>query len=352
METILDIFNNAAFSAITLTDTVNVVPNAYGRLNELGLFRDEPIPTTTAAVVIDNGVLNILPTRPRGAPPTFGTREGRQLKAFVVPHVPHNDAVLTTDVQNMLSWTSGLSAASLESVMGYVNRKLATMRRKHAATLENLRMGAIMGLIKDADGSTILDLFGSFSVSQQSFDLVLGTTTTDVGSLLDDLTGYTQDNLLGDTMTSIHCLASPTFMKRLLAHASVKAAYQFFNSANGSNPSRDNMRKMFPFHGIMFEEYRGGSYVLNEDNTRTFTRYIPDGEARFFPMGTTETFVNYWAPPDFLSAVNEPPSMDSQVFVAPLEPMKFGKGMEIHTESNPLPLVKRPQLLVRGFSSN
>ena len=32
--------------------------------------------------------------------------------------------------------------------------------------------------------------------------------------------------------------------------------------------------------------------------------------------------------------------------------MKFGAGVEIMTESNPLPLVKRPQLLVRGTSSN
>ncbi|NEU15094.1 major capsid protein, partial [Methylobacterium sp. BTF04] len=55
----------------------------------------------------------------------------------------------------------------------------------------------------------------------------------------------------------------------------------------------------------------------------------------------------------FWGSVNQAPNgADSEVFVAPLEPKKFGKGMDIHTESNPLPLVKRPALLVRGTTSN
>ncbi len=31
--------------------------------------------------------------------------------------------------------------------------------------------------------------------------------------------------------------------------------------------------------------------------------------------------------------------------------MKFDKGIEIHTESNPLPLCKRPALLAKGTSA-
>lgn len=351
MDTILDIFNNSAFSASTLTDNINVVPNAYGRINDLGIFDDEPIPTTSVTVNISKGVLNLLPTRQRGAPPSFGAPSRRQLKSFNVPHIPHDDAVLATDVQNMIA-LAGQSTAALDSVIGAVNRKLIDMRRKHAITLENLRMGALKGIITDADGTTILNLFTEFEVTQQVYDFTLSTASTDVGGMCDDLAGFMQDNLLGDTMDGIHCLASPAFMKKFLAHASVKAAYQFFNSANGNNPARDNMRKMFPFHGIMFEEYRGSATYLNEDGTTTVNKFVPDGDARFFPMGTTETFKTYWAPPDFVSEVNQAPEADAQVFVAPLETMKFGKGMELHTESNPLPLVKRPQLLVRGTTSN
>lgn len=350
MPEILDIFNNSAFSASALTDAVNMVPNAYGRANELGIFVDEPVPTTSVTVQIVNGVLNLLPTRPRGAPASLGAPERSNLRSFVIPHIPHDGAVLATDVQNMLARAPN---AALDTVINAVNRKLITMRRKHAITLENLRMGALKGIVYDYDGTTVIyNWFTEFGVTQQAFDFALGTSTTDVPGICADVVGYMEDNLMGDTMTSVHALASPSWMKKFLAHPNVQKAYNFFNQANGLNPQRDNVRKMFPFQGIMFEEYRGAATKLNEDKTTTVQKFIPDGDVRFFPIGTTETFKNYWAPPDFVDEVNVAPTADTQVFVAPLERMKFGKGMEMHTESNPLPICTRPALLVRGYSSN
>lgn len=347
MPEILDIFNNAAFSAVSLTDSVNIVPNTYGRLNELGLFNDEPITTTSVAIDISNGVLNLLPTRPRGGPASLGTPERRQMKAFVIPHIPHDDSVLAVDVQNMLARAP---AVGLETVLGAVNRKLIVMRRKHAVTLENLRVGAVKGVITDYDGSTLINLFTEFGISQKTVDFTFGTANADLGSRCREVAGYIEDNLMGDTMTGVMALCSPSFFDKLVTHASVKEAYKYFVATQ--NPLRNDLRKGFTFQNITFEEYRGTGTKLNEDGTTTAQRFIPDGDARFFPLGTTETFANYWAPPDFVDEVNTAPGLDAQVFVAPLERMKFGKGMDIHTESNPLPLCKRPNVLVRGFSSN
>jgi len=346
---ILDIFNDAAFGATALTDNVNIVPNMYGRINQLGLFKPEPIPTTSVAIEIDNGVLNLLPTRQRGAPPTFGTAEKRHLKSFIVPHIPHDDSVLTSDVQNMFAWTQGLAQRTLETVIGYANRKLISMRRKHAITLENLRMGAIRGIILDADGSVLLNLFTEFGVPQQAFDFQLGTASTDVGTVVRTVKGYMEDNLMGETMTSVGAVASPSWFARFVSHSSVRDAYKFFTATQ--NPLRDDVRRGFPFQGVEFEEYRGYATYLNEDKTTTKTLFVPDGDVRFFPMGTTETFSNYWSPPDFIYEENKAPAITSEVFVAPLEPKRFGKGVDIHTESNPLPICKRPALLVRGYSS-
>ena len=171
--------------------------------------------------------------------------------------------------------------------------------------------------------------------------------------MCDEVTGYMEDNLLGETMTGVHALASPEWMAKFTAHKSVKDSFMYF--ASPQNPNRDSLRKGFAFKGIDFEEYRGAGSYIQEEGTHGSDRFIPAGEVRFFPKGTSDTFVNYWAPPDFWGSVNTTPeivSPDSEVFVAPLEPKKFGKGMDIHTESNPLPLVKRPALLVRGTTSN
>ncbi len=350
MPTILDIFNQDAFSAASLTGTISLVPNTYGKVGQLGLFTPEPISTTSVIVSIENGVLNLLPTRPRGAPASLGTRGKQAPKAFVVPHIPHDDSVRATDVQNMLA--SSPAGAQLETVLGFVNRKLITMRRKHAITLENLRVGAIQGVIKDYDGSTLLNLFTAFGVTQKEVDFALGTSGTDVGAKIDEVVGYLEDNLNGETMTGVHALASPEWMAKFTSHASVKDAYKYFASA--PNPMRESVRKGFEFKGVTFEEYRGSaSYIQENGQPSTPARFIPAGDVRFFPLGTTDTFTNYWAPPDFWGSVNTAPdAADAEVFVAPLEPMKFGKGVDIHTESNPLPLVKRPALLVRGYTSN
>ena len=351
MPEVLDIFNQDAFAASALTGAMAMVPNAYGRINQIGIFRQEPIATTTVTVVIENGVLTLLPTRPRGAPASFGTRGKQKPTAFVVPHIPHEDSVLATDVQNMLALGAG-GTFGLETVLGFVNRKLITMRGKHAITLENLRMGALKGVITDSDGSTLLDLFQAFGVTQQSFDFLLGTPGTDVLGKCQDVTGYMEDNLLGETMTGVHALASPEWFRKFVGHAKVTEAFKYYQ--NGPQILREDVRKGFTFGGINFEEYRGSSSYLQEDGTTTAPqRFIPAGEVRFFPLGTTDTFVNYWAPPDFMDAVNTAPNIaDAEVFVAPLEPKRFGKGVDIHTESNPLPLVKRPALLVRGTTSN
>ena len=47
MPTALDIFNQDAFSAASLTGAISIVPNNYGRIGELGIFTPEPIPTTS-----------------------------------------------------------------------------------------------------------------------------------------------------------------------------------------------------------------------------------------------------------------------------------------------------------------
>jgi len=350
---ILDIFNQDAFAASTLTGNVSIVDNDYGRINELGLFRAEPIPTTTGTVIVENGVLGLLPTRPRGGPASLGTRGKQKPVPFYVPHIPHDDAVLSTDVQNMLAMTASGDAA-LETVLGFLNRKLITMRRKHAITLENLRMGALKGIVRDSDGTVLLNLFTMFGVTEQVVDFVLGTASTDVLGKCQDVTAYMEDNLLGETMTGVHALCSPEFFRKLTSHASVKEAFKYYQS--GPQILREDVRKGFTFGGITFEEYRGSASYIQEDGTKSAPqRFIPAGDVRFFPLGTTDTFTNYWAPADFWPAVNEAATIstaDAEVFVAPLEPMEFGKGMKIHTESNPLPLVKRPALLVRGTTSN
>lgn len=340
MPIIADVFGGDMFSAVELTAAVNVVPNTYGRLQELNLFPAEPIMATTVAVRYANGTLNLLPTRERGGPPSLGAPERRNARSFAIPHIPHDDLVTAADVQSRMAYGD----VGLDSVGDLVNRKLATMRRKHAITLEHMRMGALKGEVLDYDGSTIVDFFTEFGVTEKEVTFELDVNATDVAAKVGEVLDHIEDNLQGDVMTGVHALCSPEFFSALVGHPEVKEAYKYF--ATAPNPMREDVRRGFDFAGITFEQHRGVATQLNEDGTTTARKFIPANTARFFPLGTTDTFATYFAPADIIGEANVPP--DTEVYAAQAIDPEFARWVKLHTQSNPLPVVKRPAVLVKG----
>ena len=59
---LLDIFNDDAFSLTSLTATLNDMPYKPGRIGDLGLFTESGINTTTAMVESKNGELTTMPS--------------------------------------------------------------------------------------------------------------------------------------------------------------------------------------------------------------------------------------------------------------------------------------------------
>ncbi|ACL55630.1 major capsid protein [Methylobacterium nodulans] len=345
MPTILDVFQSPHFSARALTDGVNAVPNRYHRLEQLNVFPIRPVPTTYVTIEYRNGILNLLPTRERGTAGSQGLRGRRDKRTFEIPHIPHDDALMATDLQNRITFGTN---DVLTPMMDAMTEKLADMTAKHFITLEHLRVGAIKGQILDADGSLIYDLFQEFGITAKVFAFTFSDPNFDVGAKARELKGYLEDNLQGEVMTSVRALCSQEFFASFVGHPSVQKAYQFYTSAQ--EPLRNDVRKGFEFKGISWEEYRGSATYLEADNSQTRTRFIDQGTAQFYPEGTQQTFATYIAPPDSVDEANMAPK-PGQLIYAKQERMKFDKGIEIHTESNPLPLCKRPALLVKGTSN-
>jgi len=326
-------FNNPAFSMSSLTAAINIIPNRFGRIEALKIFPDKPVRTRQVMVEEQNGVLNLLPTLPVGAPGTVGTRGKRSLRSFVIPHIPHDDVVLPEEVQGIRAFGSETEMETIASVMA---RHLQTMRNKHAITLENLRMGALKGVILDADGSVIYDLFREFDITQAVIGFDLANVNANIKKSCANVLRHFEDNLKGEFMTGVHCLCSPEFFDALTGHSKVKDAYIY--SQDRAVLIAD-VRSGFTFGGVTFEEYRGQATDLN-GVTR---RFIAAGEAHAFPLGTVDTFSTYFAPADF----NETANTLGQALYAKQEPRKFERGTDLHTQSNPLPMCHRPGVLVK-----
>jgi hypothetical protein len=333
-------FDTGGYSLAEMTQAINILPNLHSRLSQIGLFRFQGV--TQRSVIIEQfeGILSLLPTVPLGGPATLGQREGRSMRSFALPWIPHDDVILPGDIQGVPAIGMSDAVDPLLEVMG---RKLTLIRRKHAQTREYMEMNALRGIVKDGAGTTLYNYFTEFGLSQIDVDFVLGTAGTNVQGKVRTTLRSIEDNLLGESMTSVHALVSSEFFDKLISHSKTEEAYKFF-AATGAQPLREDMRRAFPFAGILFEEYNG-SVTLSTGVTE---RLIPAGEGIAFPMGTFDTFTTYGGPANLLEAAN---TIGLPLYARQHLDEK-GRWIDLMTEASILPVNKRPRIAIRLHSSN
>lgn len=331
---LLDVFNTDFYSVASLTSAINKAPYKPGRLGELGIFAPTPITTTSAIVEELHGKLSVLQSYARGTMPEIQARRDRKARSFIVPHVPFNDAVMADEVQNIRAFGS---ETQTETVAQVVNDKLVNMRMSHETTHEYHRVGAIQGTVLDADGSTIYNWFTEFGLTQDSTDFLLGTTTTDLKLKCTTIIRNMESALGAAPFSGIKVFCGDTFWDKLVSHSKVEAAYERWQDGQFL---RDNQLETgFPYGGLFFERYRGNIGG---------SAWIAAADAYAIPLGVPGLFQHIMAPADFVETVNS----RGMAIYAKQERMKFDKGIELHTQSNPLMIATRPQCLQKLTTSD
>lgn len=344
MAGVLDVFKGNAFNVVSLTNAINIAPHDPARIGQMGLFREQGVTTWSVLLEYRKGVLQLIQTAPRGSPAKLSKRRPRDARNFMVPHLPLNDAVLASEVAGIRAFAS---QSEMETVLSVVNEKLAVMRQAHEVTKEWHRMGALKGVVYDADNSTVIyNFYDEYKIDQQDdFDFDLGTDATSQKSNCLKLVRKIEDALGAAVNWHTHAFCGKDWFDAFVEHPTVKTAYEHWGGlANMGGFLRETQRKGFPFADIVFEEYRG---KLTTDEGVT-TKFIADDEARFFPVGVQDLFMTYNGPADFIETINTV----GLPFYAKQQIMDFDRGVNLHTQSNPLCLCTRPRVLIRGFTSS
>lgn len=331
-----DIFNQDAFGMLQLTDAINKVPFLPRAVGQLNLFSEEGVPTVTVTIEEQNGVLTLLPTKLRGQSGTLLSAVKRTQRAIRIPHVPHNDNIKADEVQDVREFGS---QDQLQTVQRVVNQRLVRMANNHDATLEHMMLGAVKGIVVDADGTTpIVNLFDEFGVTQPTeIDFDLDNATPAAGALRKVCHGVVrqiEDALLNVPYDHVHCLCSPQFFDALVSHPEVTAAYERF--LDGAFLRQGLARKQFTIFDITFQEYRGQIGAV---------KFIADNKAHLFPAGAPGLFKTYYAPADYVETVNTL-GLPRYAKLAPDE--RFQKFIEVETQSNPLTICTYPLTLIQG----
>ena len=342
----LDIFNQDAFSTVTLTAAVDKYPYEPQMLGDLNIFEDDPIRTTALVVEQRQGKLVVIPLSDRGEAGTQRTTEKRQARYFDVPRLRHEDTVYANELQNIRAFGT---ESELMQVQDEVARRLAGptgLMKNIEYTWEFQRLAAVQGLFTDFDGTIKYDWFQEFGLSHPTelgFNLAAGAANT-LRPLCNQITRTMARKAQGSftPSTKVYALCGDAFYDAFVNHPDVIRTFTNWSDARdirGGNVG--GAFSTFEYGGIFWVNYRG-----SDDNTSI---KIPDDKVKFFPVGAPGIFRRALAPGESFQWVNTP---GKPMYVVPIAipDRDRNEWWKMEVSSYPLHICTRPEVLLTGRS--
>lgn len=325
------------FTPVELTEAVNKLPSMPTRLRPL--FTQRSVRTTKIALDIRHGRLVLVANQDRRDPPQemAGRGSSRSTVILEAAHLPLSDTVLPEDVQDV----RGFGTDEPITVASVINDKLMDMKNSLSMTNEFQRLGAIQGIVYDADGVTVLhDLFDVFGVSQKKLDLVFPSNRTTFNPILSTILKakrHAEEKLGGTPATRFEAICGSDFFDMLTSHRLVREAYNLW-AANLSGFGQDDWRK----RGFTY----GGVTWLEASEVVAGRKLVADREAHFYPAGLN-IFMQYNAPANWTETVNT----YGNEFYARMDEKQRGRGYDLEVQANPLTICTYPEALVKITAS-
>lgn len=297
----IDVFKQDAFSMISLTTAINQQPFLPTFLGDLGLFTVRPIRTVAAAIEDRNGVLSLIQTSERGAPLAEGRGDKRNIRYFNTARLAKGDTIFAHEIQGIRAFGS---ETELQQVTTEVAYRYAKLQNDVALTHENMRLGAIQGIVTDADGSTIFNWFTEWGVSQPSeidWDLDNASPASGAVRQLCNSTTRSIQRVLSSLWipgrSYILALCGDNFWDNLTQHPEIRQTY--LNTQQAAELRGDKLAfESFQYGGISWVNYRG-----TDDGT---TVAIGSDKVKFVPVGVPGLFEVAFSPAESFDYVNTP----------------------------------------------
>lgn len=336
-----DIFNSDAFSMVEMLDAIERVPYTPQYLGSLNIFTPRPVRTVTVAVEDRDGVLSIIQTTPRGAPLPQRTDLPRKIRDFRIPRVAKGDRLNASEIQSIRAFGAETEVMQAQAE---VARRLSGpwgLQNDMEITWENMRLGALQGVVLDADGSTIYDWFDEWDATQAAeidFDLDAATPASGVvRKKCNQVVRQMMTSAKGawTPATRVYSIVGDAFWDDLTAHVEVRQTY--LNTAMAAELRGGNAYESFMYGGINWINYRG-----TDDGT---TIAVGTDKAKFFPVGASGVFQVAYAPAETFEFVNTPGRPLYPMIIPDRERQMY---IDIELYSYPLFICTHPLMLQRG----
>jgi len=317
-----------------LSEKINIIPNTWGVVNNLGLFRNEYKTQRTVLIPVNKESVALIEDRNWNERHQANPNKTTQVAAFQVPHFPLDDMITPTDINGIMNWDS----ANGESVLLAQARaeKMDRLRRAHALTLEHARMQMLKnGDVYAPNGTVAYNMYTEFGStgSKSNQNISLGTSSNplaDVQAAVQYIRSHVDNT---SVISNIVALCSSTFFAALVANPYVYNEYSRFIQPGMEGTFEVNLRNrigqnVFSCGGITFIEYPA---------TVNSVAWVESNKAYAFPMGTN-SFRTMFAPAERFGDVNTV-AKESYYFEFPS--VKRDK-IEIETETNFINVMTNP----------
>lgn len=335
----MDVFKSDAFSMMSLIDAIENVDYKPQYLGSLDLFTPKPQRTRVVAVEMRDNELNLIQTTPIGAPVVQRDAQSkRTVRNFNTVRLAKGDRIYAEELQGIRAFGS---ETELSQVQTEVARRLQKLIDDVELTWEHMRLGAVQGIVTDADGSTIYNYFTEFGVGQPSevefeFDLL---EAGEVRALIEGAIVRPMIRAAKGAMTvgsRIVALCGDGFWDAFVNHPEVRQTYLNYQAA--AELRGGTVFGQFNYAGVTWVNYRGtddGSSVAISTNA-----------VKFFPAGAPGIFQVAWAPAEFMDAVNMPGRPITPLTLP--DPSGRNAFVDVEVYSYPLFLCTKPLTLYRG----
>lgn len=345
-----NIFENDAFSTMSMLASYEKVPFQPSFLGDLKLFAPKPVIGDTVWIEERSGSLSLIQTTPRGAPPPQRTTERRTMRGFKGVRLAQSDRLMASEIAKVRAFGT---TSELQAMQDEVARRLTGplgLQNNINLTLEYHRLGAIQGIVLDADKSILFDWFSEFGIPQPEniyFDLAgANKASSDVNGAT-VLEAFIRKNVIRPMVraakgaftpqTQIYGICGDTFYDLFKSHGDVARPYG--NWMNTNPAAASNPFAAFPWGGVNWVNYRG-----TDDNS---TVAVADDEVKFFPVNAPGVFVWGQCSGEAFDEVAVP----GQEFMPKIIRDKDRNAyVDLEAYSYPLMYCSRPEVLLRGKS--
>lgn len=331
-----DAFAPDLFTTTALTAAILDQPYQPGLIRDLGLFSSDGVQTLTVIIERDKDLLNLVAASERGAVGQVRAKPKRDALSFIIPHLQENGAVMADSVQGVRQFGTVDQHQTVEQER---DKELERMARNLDFTQEYHRLGALQGIVLDADGVTeLVNLWDAFGIEQPT---PIGIPVADedgadgvIMQRCHQVNYEMEEALDGIPFTGVHALVDNGFWTKLTTHPEVRETFKY---QQGERNRQGELNAPFEYGDIVWHRYRGRGPCA-----------IPANSAQFFPVGVPDLFITRYGPADYINTVNT----KGLPRYASAEVMDHQKGVSLEAQANPLHLCTRPRVLLRGSATS